>query len=225
LPGKPVAIVKPGKDLTKFGRGGRGPLAVSPTGRTLASIVGGYKGAFSDVIDLDGAIVRARLDGAAFAITDDVVIVDEGRPSDYPSGGFLAVDIDSGATLWRFPAPKNVDRFELENVDALGRRIVAQYRWSTTGDPEHVIAMFDLATGERQTLLRQSRPRNWLYALLPISTPRHIALATDLGIDSAVYDELPISILDVSTGQLTRDAFVIDTPWICFSEWCIRDEP
>jgi hypothetical protein len=223
--GELVAIVPPGQDISRFNHAGRLPFRVSPSSRTIASGVGGFADRFVDVIDVTTLSRRERLPNiSAYALTDELVVTGEDPPSDYPSGGILAIHIATGDVRWRFPSRADVDQFELTNVQALAGALYVDYLWRK-GSDELRLAEINASTGMARVLLRQTLARDTraLDSLLGISTERHVAFGANGSLGHLVQrGEASISILDVATGLLSENAFIVDPAFMCFPRYCRR---
>jgi hypothetical protein len=222
----PRAIIHGGADLAYLTYGGRSILEVSPSGRTLASDVGGFSGTFIDFIDTETLTVRGRIeDKAAYALTDDAFVTSDGAPSDTPDGrGLSAYDIRTGERLWRFPGGDDADRFSIANIRALGNGFVFQYIWRGPPDTEYRFESVGFRSGRTQWQFVESETDEvrHRYATFPASTARHIAVIDDLGSIGSMLRDGPaaVSIYDTETDTFTEDAFVIDPPWLCFANRC-----
>jgi hypothetical protein len=224
---RPIAVVPGGTDITNLNYAGRTAFDVSPSGRTLASGVGGFAGRWTDIIDVEGLRARTRLDGdAVYALTDDTVLVPDHAPSDVGGGGVFAKDIATGQTLWQFPKGGLEPPAGVAAVEALGSRFVVQLLRQASGGDEFVIGSLDPVTGTLTDRLVRSTSTAVasMSVAWSISSDRTLVLSTD-GVGSAIADGTPLSILDLTTGAFTRDAFVIGTPWFCYPEIPCRREP
>jgi hypothetical protein len=223
--GEPVVVVAPGQNVSSFNYAGRFRFGVSPSGRTVVSGVGGFADRFTDVIDVE-TLSRTRLPNIApYAVTDELIVTGEHPPSDYPSGGILAIETETGDIRWRFPDRADADQFELTNVEAKAGSFYLAYLWRKGGDQLRLGAI-DAGNGQSkvlfsQTLGRDTRP---LWAMLGISTDRHVAFGTDLSALGYLVQsgEASISILDVETGRLTENAFTVEPAFMCFGRYCLR---
>jgi hypothetical protein len=77
----PSAVTDPVGELSRFGANvERGPLLVSPSGRTLMATIGGLSGRRLEIVDVASLTVRSALDDLVpIAITDDRVLTVAGR--------------------------------------------------------------------------------------------------------------------------------------------------
>ena len=217
----PFAIVPAGEDITSLGSAGRARFKQSPSGATLAATVGGFSGRFTDIIDVKTLKPRTRLDGdAGFALTDDVVLVPDHPPTDYAEGGVIARDIDTGDVLWRFPRTPMKAPFGVINVEALGPRFVVWFQREAGGRDEFVIGTLKPETGEltERLVVGSGDPMAGFTVEWTISTSRLLALTRDSLVEGG-----PISLLDLDTGTLNPEVFVIDPPWLCYEDYCLRD--
>ena len=224
---QPIAVVPGGTDITNLNYAGRTSFDVSPTGRTLASGVGGFAGRWTDIVDVDGLRSRTRLNGdAVFALTDDTILVPDHVPGDTAGGGVFAKDIATGRTLWQFPESGVEPPFGVIGVAALGSRFVVHFLRQVSGGEEIVFGTLDPVTGKLVERLVRSPDTavSGMVVAWSISTPHTLVLAPD-GLDSAIADGTPLSILDLTTGTFTRDTFVIETRWFCYPEVACRRGP
>ncbi len=224
---EPIAVVKPGQDVSAWLSAGRGPLKVSPSGRTVTSGLGGYSKRVTDVIDVESATRRVRIrDIVVYAVTDEIAIVPDHPVGDYPQGGIEALEIDTQAMRWRYPSPSNVDRFELADLVANDGAFLLSHLWRGSPD-EYRITRLDAVTGGRVVLVRDQLGRGGVarWAELSISSGRHIALVDDLGsVGHLLYDgPVSVDVLDAESGVVTEDAFVIDPPFLCYETYCLRN--
>lgn len=224
-----VSIVPPGQDVSSFNYAGRLAFDISPSGMTITSGVGGFADRFIDVIDVQTLSRRTRLPNIAdYAVTDDLVITGEDPPSDYPSGGILAIDIDTREVRWRYPDRPDVDRFEMSTIVAAGDRFLLQYLWRGRADDELRVGALRASTGAPTTLFTQTleRDRQPIWAILSVSTERHLLFGADLASlgHHVQYGDASIAMLDLRTGILRENAFTIDVPWMCFGSYCLRNE-
>jgi hypothetical protein len=225
---QPQAIVEPGKVIGSQLSGRR--LELSPSKRTMAAITTSLGGdEWTDIIDVQARTRTTRIrDVSINTLTDDLYFVDEEPTTDAPhtGHGITARDLVTGAVRWRYPDPADEDRFGSNDMRAFGSIVVVDYSWETGNDVEKIIGTFDAATGERRILLRQtwSGTEDPLAVDFSVSTPEHLLLASVYRIGFVIEDgSVPISVLDVVSGSLERNAFVIDPPWYCNDEHCFRD--
>ncbi len=220
-------IVKPGRDVSSLRYPSRGFFRVSPSGKTVTSPVGREGEGFVDVIDVGTRNRRARLrDTFIWGQTDDTYFNWDFTPEDFQVLGYgiTAYDLEISAVRWRFPERNQVDQFAPEWVGAVGSMFVVQYVWHESTGAESVTAVFDAVSGDRREMLREPGGGNALTLKPDLSTDAHLAFTRFDGPRPGVVPEgSPISIVDIATGVLTRDAFTIDTPWLCFDEYCLRD--
>jgi hypothetical protein len=142
-----------------------------------------------------------------------------------PGHGITARDLQTGDVRWRFPDPGDVDRFTVRDMKAFGSIVVLEYLWDEGDDLVDIIGLIDAATGEHRLLLRQQ----WvpgddpLAADFSVSTSSHLLLASDYRIGYALDDgKARVSVLDVASGRLEQNAFVIELPWFCDYDYCFR---
>jgi hypothetical protein len=79
-------------------------------------------------------------------------------------------------------------------------------------------------TGERRVLLRQhdtSAHDDLAHVQADLSSASHLTLEHGFGPTGA--GERRLAVLDVASGVVTPDAYTIDPPWLCFTEYCFRD--
>ena len=134
--------------------------------------------------------------------------------------GMTAYDLVNGDVRWRFPDEADLDKFAPYPIMSLGSAFVVEYSWDRSPTDITVIhAAFDPLTGERRELLRQENAIDRLTARFDLSTETHVVL--EAGRESSVVGTF--STLEVASGNLTRDAFTIDPPWLCWSDGCFRD--
>lgn len=222
---EPEAIVPPGDNISTLGSAGRSRFRVSPSEGTIASVVGGFSGRFTDIVDVGTLTLRTRLlDDAVFALTDEVALVSDHPPADVGGGGVIAKDIDTGSVLWRFPTPMVGPPFGIDQVEARGSRFVVLFLREAQGLDELVIGTLQAQTGKltERLVLRPGDQLRGSFALWSISSSRFLALIRD-GPESAILEARPISLLDLDSGTLEPDAFVLDTPWRCYPDYCLRD--
>lgn len=223
---EPHAIIPGGENLDYLTSGGRSILEVSPSGRTLASDVGGFSSTFTDFIDTESLSVRGRIDGkASFALTDDTFATSDGPPSDTPDGrGLSGYDIATGDRLWRFPDPNEGGRFSMANIQPLGSGFAFQYSWLKRPDGEYRFESVEFRTGRSQWQFVQTETQDfgYRYATFPASSARHIAVIDDLASIGFMLRDGPasVSIYDTESGHFTENAFVVDPPWLCFENRC-----
>jgi hypothetical protein len=222
--GAPVAVVPGGADLGS--PGGRSRFTASPTGRTLASGAGSFQGVSTDLIDVEHLTLRRHLAGmAAFALTDDIVLVPDHPPTDTAGGGVIARSIATGSSLWRFPVPAVEAPYGLKNVEALGDRFVIEYTREIGSNVELVVGSLSprgvltelLVLDGVSDPIGQSMTIDW-----QISTPSHLAITRD-GLEGAILAREPIALLDLRSGVLDVSGFVLDPPWFCYAGTCRRD--
>jgi hypothetical protein len=104
---------------------------------------------------------------------------------------------------------------------ALDSEFVVEYHWTrSTSDTDVILAAFDRLTGDRRDLFgRGDGVGDGLRARYDLSAETHVVLEPADG--SSIVGTF--STLEVATGELTRDAFTIDPPWLCTDEGCFRD--
>ncbi|HXI46896.1 MAG TPA: hypothetical protein VNH13_11390, partial [Candidatus Acidoferrales bacterium] len=160
------------------------------------------------------------------ALTDETVVVPDHAPSDVGGGGIFAKDIATGRTLWQFPRGGLEPPAGVEAVEALGPGFVVQLVRQASGGDESVIGTLDPVTGTlTERLVRStSTAVASMSVAWSLSTARTLVLSAD-GADAAIADGTPFSILDLTTGAFTAEAFVISTPWFCYPEAPCRREP
>lgn len=220
----PIAIVAPGKALggALCGRG----MDVSPSGATLvatAPCIGKY--GWTDVINVESRTRITRLrDTYAEALTDDTYVNWDAEPTDgftFGMGGITARDLTTTAIRWRFPDIENVDRFLLNQVRAFGSSFVVESSWDTRDGTEGRFTIFNPVSGQHRLLLRQPHSDEAFSLDRNASSPTYVVLAQYS--HPIRISGTPISIIRVADGALLRDAFVIDPPWLCSDEYCLRD--
>ena len=221
---KPVAIVEPGRVFpgALCGMG----LNVSPSGRTLAANALCNGPVLSaDIIDTATQTRTIRLrEQWVLALTDDAYVVADFHPTDgvtWGQGGVSAYGFEDRALRWRFPNPSDVDRFTSGGNAALGTSFVIRYFWRTDEGAEMVHAVLDAATGHQRVLLRQPYADESLYEEYDASSASHLVLTTgyDLGTQLRLRGT-PISVIRLDDGALLREAFEIDPPWLCGTNYC-----
>jgi hypothetical protein len=216
---EPSAIIAPGTTTVELGIGGRGPIELSTTGRTLATSFIWVGGQSTDVVDTEALELRAHLAGElALAVTDVVVVVHTGPLCDCPTGGVAGIDIATRARRWAIPKDGDHDRLALQ-VRPAGSQVVLEYGTGTDvyeggSIATKAIGLVDPSTGHLD-VLRSARvdAGPMLTLISQLVTPGAIGLAREGSMDSVVADDLPISILDPLTKELTRDAFSIVSAW------------
>ena len=202
-------------------------LVRSPSGEAIGAVMSGYGGdSWVDVIDTATMSRERRVtDLWPWAITDNTGLQWDNPPSDFMAVGWgvTAYNLSTGVVRWQFPDEQDAKRFAPFPVFALGSRFVVQYVWGMGDGSDRVIASFNARTGARRELLRQTiagQPGE--LSLQPgLSAGSVLSLSADTAGDGVV--NTPISIIDLETGDLTRDAFVIDPPFLCYDEYCLRD--
>lgn len=222
---EPIAVIPAGEDISSFGSAGRVPFQVSPTGRTIASAVGGFTGRFTDIIDIVGLTTRTRLPGVAvFTLTDEVAIASDEGPTDAPRGFVKALAIETGKVLWRFPKLEDRDKLGVMPIKVAGAAFVGQVDRLVSEDS--VVTAFEPASGARRSLLVQSAALPTDIVLRVISSlagAQHVALGRGGSLSDLLFEAGEgASVLDLKTGDLVRDAFTLDTPWLCYPDYCIR---
>jgi hypothetical protein len=221
----PIAIVEPG-NFIGCGLGGRG-FTVSPSGDTIAALVTNDPYVV-DVIDVDSLSRRNRLTGFwPTAITDDTFIQDDSPPSDGQTGGetMTAYAIGNGGARWSFPDPDKVEHFGTSWIWALGSQFIVEYYWHRSrDDTDLVLASFDTKGGDQRELLRQddtNEDDDLAEVNAQLSTASHLSLEFDFRWYRA--EARSFSVLDVVSGEVKWDAYIIDPPWLCHSGGCFRD--
>jgi hypothetical protein len=224
---QPQAIVEPGKIIGSAISGRR--IEVSPSGRTIAAITSSLGGElWTDIIDVESRTRVGRIqDTSIDTLTDDLYVVSDQPPTDapMPGHGITARDLRTGEVLWRFPDPGDADHFTLRDMKAFGSIVILEYLWDQGHDLADIIGVIDASTGEHRLLLRQAwvPGEDPLAADLTVSTSAHLLLASDYRIGYALDDgRARISVLDVASGRLEPNAFVIELPSHCDYEYCYR---
>jgi len=221
----PIEIVPPGKEVDSALAGRY--LRASGSGRTIAAILSmGFGGRWVDIIDVESQDRRARLRNVTVvAVTDDMYIADDGPPRDgiFRGYGVTAYDIQTSERRWGYPDAVDAERFFIWAIRPFASVLALQYSWRTPTGLDWITATIDPSTGARRVLNRRSYGEDNPHLQSGIASASHLALANDeigylIGIGGTT-----ISILDVATGSMTTEAFVIDPPWLCFSEYCLRD--
>lgn len=221
----PIEIVPPGKEVDSALAGRY--IRASGSGRTIAVILSmGFGGRWVDIIDVESQSRRARLRNVTVvAVTDDMYIADDGPPRDgiFRGYGITAYDIQTSERRWGYPNAVDAERFFIWAIRPFESVLALQYSWRTPAGLDWITATIDPSTGSRRVLNRRTYGEENPHLQSGIASASHLALANDeIGYIIGVGGT-PISILDVATGSVTRDAFVIDPPWLCFSEYCLRD--
>jgi hypothetical protein len=57
----------------------------------------------------------------------------------------------------------------------------------------------------------------------PLVGNEHLVLSLEGDLGELAYLGSRASIVNLETGSLTRDAFWIDTPWLCYPDYCLSD--
>ena len=219
----PIALVEPGRSLdgSCYGR----VLLLSSSRQTIGALMSGHDNkVWMDVIDVASLGREARIRNVwPWAMTDDTFLQWDEQPSDFmaPGRGMTAFDLANGDVRWRFPDSADLDRFAPYPIMALGSEFVVEYHWTrSTTDTDVILAAFDPLTGERRELFgRDDSVDHGLRARYDLSAETHVVL--EPAASSSIVGTF--SILEVSTGNLTRNAFTIDPPWLCTDEGCFRD--
>jgi hypothetical protein len=211
----PVELVEAGTGLGSP-LGGRSPLRVSPSGRTIASSVVGDVVIAADIIDTSSQSLRARLRGEiVLALNDHIVVSADEPPTDAPRGWVRAVDIDSGEMLWRYPPLDLRDGFDfsVDSMQAVGPSFLGQFQRVRDGISESVIAMFDARDGGRRQILVQNRGSpSYVEVVRGLVSDELAGVANGsfYGLEELVTEPgATASILDLRTGELTLDAFTL----------------
>ncbi len=221
----PVAIVAPGKALPgAFCTRG---LEISPSHATLAARASCYgDNGWTDIIDVvTHERIRRIQDRDLWALTDDTYVSWDGTLTDgltFGQGGITAYDLATDAVRWRFPNASDVARFALYNVAALGNAFVVQSNWDLGNDAEYRFTIFNPITGTHRLLLRQPAGADAFELGTSWSTREYLVL--DYAWEDLRISGTPVSILRVADGTVLRDAFVIDPPFLCNSDYCLRDK-
>jgi hypothetical protein len=220
----PHAIVTPGKALPG-GICGRG-LSLSPSRANLvarASCIG--DNGWTDVIDVRTHDRIRRIQNTdVWALTDDTYVTWDATPTDgltYGQGGISAYDLGNDAVRWRFPDASAVDRFALYNIGAFGNAFVVQSAWDLGDQAEYRFTIFNPITGQHRLLMREPATGDALSFGREWSNREYIVLEYAWG--DLQITGTPISLIRVADGALLQDAFVIDPPFLCNSEYCLRD--
>ena len=219
----PIALVEPGRSLdgSCYSRA----LLLSSSRQTIGALMSGHDDkVWMDVIDVATLGREARIRNVwPWAMTDDTFLQWDEQPSDFmaPGRGMTALDLANGDVRWGFPDTADVERFAPYPIMALGSEFVVEYHWTrSTSNTDVILAAFDPLTGERRELFgRDDSVEDGLRARYDLSAETHVVLEPAVG--SSIVGTF--SILEVSTGTLTRDAFIIDPPWLCTDEGCFRD--
>jgi hypothetical protein len=225
--GDPIAVV-PGGEPVGIALGGRTRPVVSASGRTVAAGLIHLDGTVrTDFVEVPTLQVRHRDSGVPLATTDQVSISHDQGPTDAPYYGFgiTARSIESGAVHSRFPPATDVDKFSLYSMVAVGSVILVKYYWQSEGTVESRVARIDPGSGKAQVLLQQDT-LDPLKVYVDASSAGYLVLGGDSGGylgDLIERGDTKLSIFDVSTGVLTRDAALVHTPFMRTSEGCRQD--
>jgi hypothetical protein len=200
---KARSVLPAGADIHSYGANAeRAPLAASPTGRTVASRVGGFDGTRADIIDVRSLSIRSQLEANVVTLTDEVAVV---YPSDQPSR-IDAVDLDSAKPLWSLPSSQ-FGLVELESMYAFDHHIAVGYHRVRDGSDDAVISIVEAGSGASRDLYVVPYD-DALHLAPPLSTPSQLALMPTFW-DTAIQGGEPVSLLDVATGSLLQNAFRI----------------
>jgi hypothetical protein len=191
----------------------------------------GGSGEWTDIIDVETRTRIQRLRNVSIeALTDDFYFLSDRPTTDglhMGDGGITVRDLATESVRWRYPEPADVRRFSLWEMQALGSLLFVRYLWETSDDDvEEILASFDTLTGARRVLLRQERggSEEPLSVDFAASTADHLVLGAShrigFGLGQADY---ALSILDVRTKELSLDVAIIDPPWLCDYDYCLRD--
>jgi hypothetical protein len=225
--GEPVAIVPIAKRVMSCFTGRR--LLVSPSGQTVGGVMASYgNDNWIDVIDVETLVRRQRIkDVWPDAITDDTWIQWDQRPTDGIApglGGTTAYDLVTKSVRWRFPDAVDVPKYTPSWNVALGSAFYIQYYWTKARETDVFVAEFDALTGARRRLVRTVEgPGEDLLLRGDLSSPFHLALERRPDDSLAPAEPRTYAVIDVAAGTVDWNAFTIDPPWICNTEYCFRD--
>lgn len=214
LTSTPQAIIPAGGSLAPFGApASRGPLAISPSGRTLVSAIVGTAADRTDVIDVPSLAVRAKFDGMGIATTDRATLVVRNASTSQPPASLSFVEIATGSEIgqvWQDllqgSAPfQNTEILIYASVAGDGELFVAFPR-----DRDYVIAAVAEDTGRIRDILVQ--PDEALEIRPDLSGPGVLGLVPASG---AILDpdgslRFPVTLLDPATAILEPAAFTIE---------------
>lgn len=196
-------ILPAGEDIREFGSTAeRAPIAGSQTGATLMSRVGGFDGTRTDVIDVATLSVRSQLKANVLAITDDAAMAFA-----FDTREIEGLDLNSGNVLWSKKSDAT-GLLELESTFGLQGGIAVGYHRVQDGADQAVVAIFDANSGASREVYVEAYD-NSLHLAPPLSTSVHLAMMPTFW-DAAVQEGMPVSLIAIETGVLSRDAFRIE---------------
>ena len=222
--GEPTAIVEAGTLIDTSLAGRR--LLLSPSGRTIGAVLSSYGTSnWMDVVDVMSASLTRRIEQVwPWAVTDESFLMWDQKPTDGLTFGLGAVaghDLETSKVRWRFPDQGGVPNFAPYVTATVDSTFILQYAWQTGDRVERIVAAFDARSGKRLELfIKPDQSSEDELELQPdMSASGFVALAPE---NSGLLNR-PIAVIEVATGAVTRDAFVIEPAWICTEEFCYRD--
>lgn len=213
-PEEPIQVLEPVGDMVAAGYVERGRFLVSPSERTIATVVGNMGNTHYDFIDTASLEVFASVeDRIVFGITDREAFAASGGdpPSSFP--GLVAIDIETGEPTWRRTFD---ERAELAHVHVVANAVFVDFRL----EEEQMVARLAIESGAIEVIhtanLEAAPFTSGVYLAPEISGPEHLVLLTEFSAGDAINasrtGQVAVDVLDVSTNQVERGAFEIGRP-------------
>jgi len=213
-PLEPVQVLEPVGDMVASGFVERGRFLVSPSERTVATVVGNMGNTqyhFIDAASLE--IVASVEDRIVFGIGDREAFAASGGvpPSSFP--GLVAIDIETGEEIWRRTFD---ERAELAHVHVVADAVFVDFRL----EGNQIVARLAIESGASEVLhtadLGALPFTSGVYLAPEISGPEHLVLLTEFSpgdaINASSTGQVAVDVLDVSTTQVEFGAFQIGRP-------------
>lgn len=199
-PGSMTRLVAGGPFEPALGeRAERGPLRVSPSGRLVASSIGGESRVDTQVVDLATSSLLTTMAGVTpVGVTDSQVIALE-------AGALRGVELVGGKTRWSLAIGTH------HGVSLLTGGAVAIAAYVAMG--KYRIEAIELETGSLRRLLTTPAAEEHLYLVPGLAGGNDVVLAADPNLGT-ILERGPAeaSVLNVATGKIQEDVFVIGTP-------------
>lgn len=180
-------------------RAERGPLRVSPSGRLVASSIGGESRVDTQVVDLATSSLLTTIAGVTpVGVTDSQVIALE-------AGALRGVELVGGKTRWSLAIGTHYGVSLLTG----GAVAIAAH----VARDEYRIEAIELETGSLRRLLTTPAAEEHLYLVPGLAGGNDVVLAADPNLGT-IRERGPAeaSVLNVATGKIQEDVFVIGTP-------------
>ena len=216
---EPINVVPPeatAKPSTRepLGQGTRGPFAVSVSGRTITSPVYLDEGRVgrTDVIAVEKLALRSSLPTYVCATSDSLGIACPG------DGRLVGISLSDGVDRWHTDLAAGTQNEGaiafIAAVEAYEKTAIVEFSF----DNRLFHSSVDLETGKAQNVLIQGeggQPGPFMFLGRRLSSESHLVLLPEVSLSAALElaeGTLLASMVDMTTGSTTVDAFTIGAP-------------